>query len=656
MTTDPATNETDLRSARRDACLAGWRCAPRRATQLGCLPRHRLYVVTLSLLAFGGTAQAADNPIAQINRLVDSGKLDDAAKFAREMDDANGDNVEPTLALARVARAFHRAGDLQAAAEFYSRSVSASTRPAAKGLPPNTVILVRLAAASVLIQANQLADALETVSRVLAEDAGAGDSQVHLAVKLCLRIGSSAFAIPDHAIAYRAYSLASQRAGADEKPTAMLGAAWALALGGGQPVLAAQQLAAFIDVHPDHPDASRAARACAACMKQAGRDEDANAMLADLLRRWPKSDAATQVVANQPDTETDLAGVASAVRQWLLTPAALDRLEQLDGKTIRLGLFVSAAEDDSNAWAAYSQRLAEIDSSGKMTAGLLQLFSASKQDGDAESLAAMFLAPTAEWTIAPAARESACRWAGRQQRWTMLALASESESPDQDVPSRTVVVERLFAEALMQTGRHADSHRWWTHLVDERGTDDFATLLRCAETETSIGSDVAVAADRIGAARSAAQSDPFHLILVSLLEAELGIRQMQFDLARSRLNHVVASDQTDRGLRGRAQWLIGETHFLQQDFVKSIEAYRRVETIDSNGMWVEPSLIQAAKSFEQLGRTRDAAVCYWALVKRFPESPYRGTAMRRLAVISPEQNELNHSSDQTHSSDQILRR
>ncbi len=94
----------------------------------------------------------------------------------------------------------------------------------------------------------------------------------------------------------------------------------------------------------------------------------------------------------------------------------------------------------------------------------------------------------------------------------------------------------------------------------------------------------------------------------------------------------------------RAQWLIGETHYLQQEFADAIEAYRRVEGIDPGGMWVSAALIQAGKSFEQLGRTREAAVCYGNLLSRFADTSHAELARRRLAAISPDAGPSVHSS------------
>ncbi|MGB7347609.1 MAG: tetratricopeptide repeat protein, partial [Pirellulaceae bacterium] len=200
--------------------------------------------------------------------------------------------------------------------------------------------------------------------------------------------------------------------------------------------------------------------------------------------------------------------------------------------------------------------------------------------------------------------------------------------------TRTVTVERLFAESLMQSGRPEEAGVWWNHLVDTRGVNDFATLLRCAESATAYA-DLPTATNRIGDARTAAGDVANKISLVEMLSAELAVRELKFDQARSALEQVVRSEGAIAALRGRAQWTIGETYYLQEKFADAIEAYRKVEGIDPNGSWIAASLVQAGKSFEQLGRTREAAVCYSTLVSRFAESPYATSARRRLAAIAP---------------------
>jgi len=195
----------------------------------------------------------------------------------------------------------------------------------------------------------------------------------------------------------------------------------------------------------------------------------------------------------------------------------------------------------------------------------------------------------------------------------------------------------------MQTDRIKEAREWWNYVVDTREATDFPTLLRCAEAETSVGNDAAVASQRIALARAAAGEDRFHVSLVDLLAAELAIRRSQFQQARSLLENVVRSSETEAELRGRAQWLIGETYFLQQAFAEAIEAYRRVEGIDPGGQWTSAALVQAGKSFEQLGRTREAAICYGNLISRFAESPHAQLARRRMAAITPNEPSTNSS-------------
>ena len=275
-----------------------------------------------------------------------------------------------------------------------------------------------------------------------------------------------------------------------------------------------------------------------------------------------------------------------------------------------------------------------------MTTELLRRWGADNKQATAERLATRFLTLEPAAAMAPAAREAASLWAGRSGRWSMLALASESHSLMQQDPSRSITVERLFAEALTQSGRPAEARAWWEYLVDRRECHDFPTLLRCAETAAPIA-ELEQAAERIAAARMAADGEPTRVVLVDAVAAELAIRRARFDDARELLEGIVRNAHSPASLRGRAQWLIGETLYLQQLFPEAIEAYRLVEGVDESGSFVAAALVQAGKSFEQLGRTRDATVCYLTLMNRFADSEHASLARRRLAALSPDKAETS---------------
>jgi tetratricopeptide (TPR) repeat protein len=334
-----------------------------------------------------------------------------------------------------------------------------------------------------------------------------------------------------------------------------------------------------------------------------------------------------------------------------------NKLESFDGKMTMVALLIAAQRNNPRAWTNLAKHLAVVDRSGQATSDTLSRLEKHGQASDAEQLATILIAPDKGVKVAPTAREAACRWAGRTERWSMLALASENETPETASDQRTIAVERLFAEALTQTGRAKEASVWWNHLVDARRLVDFGTLLRCAETETSVGEVSTVAQKRIAAARETAGDNPFQLALVDLLDAELSIRRTEFDQARSLLERVVRSNETDSSLRGRAQWLIGETHYLQRSFTEAIEAYRRVEGIDKSGSWTAAALVQAGKSFEQLGRTREATVCYGHLLSRFADSSHAKVASQRLAAIEPANNpKSNRTSSEDISSQPTIRR
>ena len=405
-------------------------------TRQAGFPIPRGVVILTALLMVGSftSAVAQDTLLVQLEGLLQQESLEEATKVGQRLDDEAEETVDITLPLARLARALQQADQLESAADFYRRSVAASTRPAADGLEVQKKVLVRLAAGAVLAQINQLVEAIDVLQPTLDAESGATESQREMAVSVLLRVGATALArgIPD--VASRAYGLASEHAAGNQHATAMLGDAWAVAIERDDPVAAARKLASFIDRYPDHVDAPRAARACADCLKQAQRDEDASAMLADLLHRWPDSESAFEVVAGHRDLA--VGAVPSAVKAWLIESAESSRLQRLDVPMTAQALLAASNERAAAAWGKLAQHLGAIDTTGQPTSDLLVKLSTTAKEAEAERLASIIIAPTDGGKVTAGAREAACRWAGRTQRWSMLALASESESPSNADDSR----------------------------------------------------------------------------------------------------------------------------------------------------------------------------------------------------------------------------
>ena len=573
-----------------------------------------------------------DSPIGQINQFLGSGQLDQATTVARSLTiPATTDSVR---SLARLARALGKNGSLDDANEIFDLAISHHDQLSGASLPDagRLTLPLHLAAISAAVKNKDSARILRSL-RVVARDADNIPAGQRKAVStIAFRAAADSLGSGNTQAAAQAYEVAGKLCEPNQVANAVLGQAWAMVVAGSDPLSAAQKLGEFVDRYPDHADAALATRACARCLTSAGREEDANLVLADLIDRWPDSPATIEVVKSHvslPPQE-----VPDVIRRWLVDQAKEEATESWTADVTGLGLRVANHERKTDAAMSLTRQLAQTDSTGQAVADTLN----QSEPADAETLAGFLISPPSGAQVTQAAREAAARWAGRNQRWSMLAMAAESESVERLTPGRSAAVERLFAEALMQTGRTTEAAIWWNHLVDHRRSTDFSTLLRCAEAETATGQDTQQASERIALARAAATPDhALSVTLVDLLEAELAIRRSRFNEARSLLENVVRGVETNGQLRGRAQWLIGETHFLQHHFSEAIDAYRRVEGIAPNGPWVAASMIQAGKSFEQLGRTREAAVCYGNLLGRFADSPHADSARHRMAALDPAQ-------------------
>ena len=618
-------------------------------------------------------AAQLDSPAAQLDsptvhsvaKLLQSDQLDEAVEQVQSFDDRaiqdTLSDVDTTLLLAQVARACENAKDDKTASDLYARAVAAVKRSADTKLTAQQVAMIQLAAGSSSVRAGKSDLAVEMLAGALAAphdetsgsketsgmtlgafsltapkakkaDSALSPAQQNSAIQLLTLLGSEALSNNQSKLAEKAYATALPHVTGKASATVMLGHAWAMSMQENRGKDAAKALEAFVRKHPNHSDVASAAELCVAKYKSTGDTAAADVMTSRLLTRWSKSQAAKNVVAQY--TTAQSGEVPESVKTWLLGQTLPDRIGKLDASTCASAFLVAIEQQQVYVADGLVAQLAKVDQKGQSVSDVLQRLTKQGNDSDAEQLATRLLAPTAEHEITPAAREAACRWAGRQQRWSMLALASESSDVNVQEPSRTIAVERLFAEALTQVGRGQEAQVWWNHLVDSREVTDFATLLRCAETATTYA-DVPTATNRISDAKSAAGLAADRVSLVQMLSAELAVRELKFDDARSILHDVIRSDGAITSLRGRAQWMIGETHYLQEKFADAIEAYRKVEGIDPDGSWVAIALVQAGKSFEQLGRTREAAVCYSTLVSRFAESPHAVSARRRLAAIDP---------------------
>ncbi|MFG0254591.1 MAG: tetratricopeptide repeat protein, partial [Rhodopirellula sp. JB053] len=637
--------------------------------------------------------ETTDSPkdAAEIIERIDQGDLAAAIAAVTELDVASTTSPKTLAAVIQVARACEKDQRSEEAAEVYHTAAALAkelTSEDSSKIPSAKRAAIWLTAANSLTVVGRDADAFGWLR--LAAESTSDTVLTQRVGKSLLSVASGALNANDKLTAGHAYQLAVQQflSANPGQPnpaiaTARLGYAWTLVMAANESGNAdhvAQALAAvdeFIEHHPGHADTSSALLLKMSCESSLGRNDAAESTREQLIQNHPRSDAMCQIVSQalgDAASGEKLSGLSESLRQYLVAEYEFVLTAQslrTNVSVVETALLASAIAGEPNAEAAYAVALSLCDEVGDAATRVLEGLQTHGQEAAAERVAMRWLSARdlniekprsllgkmqnqSGMLITGAVREAACRWAGRTGQWSMLAMAAAEEPGLYDTLSepsiedarrrgRSLHVERLFAEAMLQTGKTKQSLKLWERIVDDHGADDFPTLLRLAETAVSVGS-VAQASTRIAAARAAAlqtvenggghvPSSP-EVALTNLLAANLEVRQLNFDRGRALLEQVVRSSRAGSDLRGRAQWMIGETFFMQEKFTEAIAAYRQVEAIGSSDQWTAAALVQAGKSFEQLGRTREATVCYSTLVSRFGDSPHAGGARRRLAAMT----------------------
>ncbi len=451
--------------------------------------------------------------------------------------------------------------------------------------------------------------------------------------ELALSIGFAALTKNEPAIAAIAFRWYLEHAGSDaSRESATLGLAWAAASGAEQYEQAATKLLDFAEAFPSNSSVPRALLAAVVCYARNQQPQQAIAICEKIMHQFPDAPEAT----------------AALVELLKLAPAAPLDLSQLkllrhvlETQPLTIEMATAAIRGASNKgepelWQEAVRALMRTSQSQRQIQAVLQRLDELELTADAERLAAQLLGGTqpgdssSEQGPEPAT-EMVCRWAAERNHWALLSSAARSPEFIQLIPQLSQTSNRLLAEGLIQSNLYSDAKSYLDELVEHRGATDFETLLRRAELSLTLESkpqaEMAIARANSSATNFSQRS------LVSLLRAQWMIRGAEMEEARITLDSVLRNGEASAEIKARAQWLVGETYLLQRQFKEAVDSYRLVETIDASGQWAAASLVQAGRAFEQLGRPRDAAICYMNLLRRFADSPHSLVARERLASL-----------------------
>ena len=557
-------------------------------------------------MMFHAGAVLADEPVlslSQIREARDRGEFVLAAEQLLQLH--SGSDADFSIDCVLLARAGQGALTPEVLVRIYDAALEGIGRQELSEAALERRLLVRLAAGNDSVQRQDLIRAARIVRVGLTEihdvRAAYADPRVESTIQFGLQVAYALLANGEASGAGSLYHsvgliLSSQIESGknseglqDQLALSQLGLGWSLAMQPDRHEDATRELIRFVELFPAHQDAPQAAGYAIRCQAKAGNSEATCKIAKEFLSKWPHDGLAPQVAttwiehSNEADEE---------LVHWL-NSGGKESKERRDAEASFLFKYAEAVSGDN--FDLLVNRMIAGDTKGQRTAQLLETLGESGRVLLAKNVVAKVLAVE---TNRPAiVAEAACRWAARNSHWYLLSEPSGELGIGDlaDDTKWTTVAVRLLAESLMQTGKAAKARPLWDHLVDDRGKNDFPTLLRCAETVVAHGT-IAEAQERLDQLReqlpSAANGPPEPAdsndeILaesrkhwVDLIEADLAIRSIDFDRARTLFESVVRSPSASTTIQGRAQWMIGESYLMQKKYSEAINAYRLVEGID----------------------------------------------------------------------------
>jgi TolA-binding protein len=110
--------------------------------------------------------------------------------------------------------------------------------------------------------------------------------------------------------------------------------------------------------------------------------------------------------------------------------------------------------------------------------------------------------------------------------------------------------------------------------------------------------------------------------------------EANLDEARKRYQKVVRSPQGGKTeTAAMAQWMIGESYLLQEQYAVAIREYLRAEALYAYPHWQAAALLQAGKCYEQLGQWKNAGDAYARLSKLYAKTEFASEARERLQDV-----------------------
>jgi len=107
-----------------------------------------------------------------------------------------------------------------------------------------------------------------------------------------------------------------------------------------------------------------------------------------------------------------------------------------------------------------------------------------------------------------------------------------------------------------------------------------------------------------------------------------------FEGARQAYHRVINSPSGNKTeTAAKAQFMIAETFFHQKNYEEALREYLRLEILYAYPTWQAAAMLQAAKSYEQLGEWQKAVETYTKLLNTFPQTEFTQEATERQRAV-----------------------
>lgn len=209
------------------------------------------------------------------------------------------------------------------------------------------------------------------------------------------------------------------------------------------------------------------------------------------------------------------------------------------------------------------------------------------------------------------------------QDW--LSSCSQRDAP----PIRLLVLDELVKRRDFEAAR--EQIEWFQNATES--LVDYQPILAIRECELQVAQgNYAEAKDSIEKARASGPR-PAVTAHLDFLVVRCHIASVEFKEAAGVLDSIANNPAHSPDLRAKAQWMLGEVHFLTQDFPQAIAAYEQACDLKVR-RWEWRALLQKGKCLERQQALEAAKATYQRLIEDYQDTPALEQAASRLAQLN----------------------